>query len=119
MEPGRPQDVPLFLALHLTNLNICHIQRPSWLNSAHLNNILIEELQSESNFAPGIPTFYYEVFNALDKARVESIQECRSLITRICLVRSQKIRSKQVSDFQYAGSAEIRLNRMIILGCKI
>ena len=119
LDPGRPQSVPLFLALHLIKLNLCHIRCPGWIDPDHLNKILIEEKQSMSTFAPGLPIFYYEIFQALDAVHLSSIQECRRQITCICLLRCQKIRSKQITDFQHAGSAEIKFNRMIILGSQL
>lgn len=78
----------------------------------------MEEHQNDATFAPGLPVFYYEIFRALDDANVESIKECRSVVTRIFLVRCRKIRSKQTIDFQNVGSAEVRFNRMLILRSK-
>lgn len=104
--------------MHLAKLNLAHIQCPSWLDPDSLNAVLLEEHQNDSSFAPGLPIFYYEIFRCLDEANVESIQECRSVVTRIFLVRCQKIRAKQILDFQNVGSAEVRFNRMLILKTK-
>jgi len=76
-------------------------------------------MQSETSFASGLPLLYYEIFNALDELDVESVEDCRAAIIRIWLVRSHKIRSRQLTSFQNAGSAEIKQTRMIILGCPV
>ena len=114
---GDEISAPLFVALHLARLSLCEIQCPSWLDPDHLNEILMKEMESESTFSPGLPLFYYEIFQALDDALIPAARICRSVITRIYLTRCQKIRSRKIMDFQFVGSAEVRFCRMIILGC--
>lgn len=56
--PLKVSRMPLYLALHLQSLNLCSIQRPSYLSKDYLEN-LKEKERRESGFVE-VPEFLFE-----------------------------------------------------------